>query len=240
MLSHAANGTLRSRNIYATQGHSHDCILRSGTNYFFAKDHLGSIKAVINIDSGTAEQIIHYDEFGRVLSDSNPGFQPFGFAGGHYDHQTGLVRFGARDYDAEIGRWLSKDPILFAGGDTNLYGYVLNDPVNLIDPEGTVPLAVWPVWTGVVGGVVGIGSGVYNSSSCSAAGVAIDAVLGGVIGFAGGFLAGVGGAQTVIGKIGAVVGGTIAGGGAALVGLNIPSGDAMLGRSCDKPCGDKK
>ncbi|MBX3032733.1 MAG: RHS repeat-associated core domain-containing protein [Bdellovibrionaceae bacterium] len=42
----------------------------------------------------------------------------------------------ARDYDAETGRWTSKDPILFEGGDANLYGYVLNDPVNLIDPNG--------------------------------------------------------------------------------------------------------
>jgi hypothetical protein len=41
-----------------------------------------------------------YDEFGRVLSNTNPGFQPFGFAGGIYEVDTGLVRFGARDYDA--------------------------------------------------------------------------------------------------------------------------------------------
>ena len=59
-----------------------------------------------------------------------------GFAGGLYDSDTSLVRFGARDYDAEVGRWTSKDPISFAGGDSNLYGYVLNDPVNLVDPWG--------------------------------------------------------------------------------------------------------
>jgi len=39
-------------------------------------------------------------------------------------------------YDAETGRWTSKDPILFNGGDTNLYGYVLADPINHIDPDG--------------------------------------------------------------------------------------------------------
>ena len=47
------------------------------------------------------------------------------------------MRFGRRDYDAQTGRWTAKDPILFEGGDSNLYGYVLADPVNLIDPNGT-------------------------------------------------------------------------------------------------------
>ena len=53
-----------------------------------------------------------------------------------YDGDTGLVRFGARDYDPGVGRFTTKDPIGFAGGDPNLYAYVLNDPINLIDPTG--------------------------------------------------------------------------------------------------------
>jgi RHS repeat-associated protein len=72
-----------------------------------------------------------------VLDDTNPGFQPFGFAGGLYEPATGLVRFGARDYDPLTGRWTNKDPIRFSGGDTNLYGYVTQDPVNFVDPSGT-------------------------------------------------------------------------------------------------------
>ncbi len=73
-----------------------------------------------------------------VTLDTNPGFQAFGFAGGIYDQDTKLVKFGARDYAGSTGRWLSKDPILFNGGDTNLYGYVLNDPVNFVDPSGEI------------------------------------------------------------------------------------------------------
>tara|TARA_B110001454_G_scaffold219057_1_gene249576 strand:+ start:12378 stop:12800 length:423 start_codon:yes stop_codon:yes gene_type:complete len=46
-----------------------------------------------------------------------------------------------RHYDPETGRWTSKDPILFEGGDTNLYGYVLQDPINFIDAEGTGPVS---------------------------------------------------------------------------------------------------
>jgi RHS repeat-associated protein len=77
-----------------------------------------------------------FDSFGQVIQDSNPGFQPFGFAGGLYDSDTKLVRFGARDYEAETGRWTAKDPIGFDGGDSNLFGYVTSDPVNWVDLNG--------------------------------------------------------------------------------------------------------
>ena len=45
---------------------------------------------------------MNHDEFGKVLADSNPNYIPFGFAGGVYDSETKLVRFGVRDYDARI------------------------------------------------------------------------------------------------------------------------------------------
>jgi RHS repeat-associated protein len=59
-----------------------------------------------------------------------------GFAGGLVDTDTQLVRFGFRDYDTYAGRWTARDPIFFGGGQGNLYGYVLNNPVNYTDPEG--------------------------------------------------------------------------------------------------------
>ena len=76
------------------------------------------------------------DEFGNVVYDSNPSFQPFGFAGGLYDPETKLVRFGARDYDASTGRWTKKDPIRFWGGNPNLYSYGMENPLSYIDPTG--------------------------------------------------------------------------------------------------------
>jgi len=59
--------------------------------------------------------------------------------GGFYDSVTKLVHFGARDYDPETGRWMQRDPILFGGGDTNLYAYCGGDPVNCTDPNGLFP-----------------------------------------------------------------------------------------------------
>jgi len=47
---------------------------------------------VIDSQTGSIVQGLGHCEFGEVLSDTNPGFQPFGFAGGHYDHETRLVR----------------------------------------------------------------------------------------------------------------------------------------------------
>lgn len=110
--------------------------MRDGRTYRIVTDQLGSPRALVDTESGAVVQEIDYDEFGRVLRDTNPGFQPFGYAGGIQDRDTGLVRFGARDYDPDAGRWTTKDPIGFAGGDANLYGYVLADPINLTDPSG--------------------------------------------------------------------------------------------------------
>lgn len=81
-----------------------------------------------------------YNEFGQA-SGTGLNFIPFGFAGGIYDQETGLLRFGARDYDPSIGRWLSKDPSLFRGG-FNLYAYSHNDPINYIDPDGKNPMLI--------------------------------------------------------------------------------------------------
>jgi RHS repeat-associated protein len=132
-----ATGAVVSRFVYATRPNSPDYMVRGSVVYRFVTDHLGSPRLVINTADGTVAQRMDYDEFGRVTSDTNPGFQPFGFAGGLQDQDTGLVRFGARDYDPHSGRFVSKDPIGFSGGDANLYAYVLNDPINLIDPMGT-------------------------------------------------------------------------------------------------------
>jgi RHS repeat-associated protein len=143
---------VRTRFVYGARPQVPEYMERAGRRYRFVTDALGSVRKVVDTTSGEVVQEREYDPYGRVLSDSRPGFQPFGFAGGMTDRETGLVRFGARDYDPETGRWTSKDPAGFSGGDTNLYGYVLTDPVNLIDPEG---LWSMPSATDMAQGTVG-------------------------------------------------------------------------------------
>lgn len=129
-------GAIRSRFVYGTRPHVPDFMIMGGTTYRIVTDHLGSVRLVVNVATGTVAQRIDYDVWGVVVADTAPGFQPFGYAGGLYDPDTGLVRFGARDYDAAVGRWTSKDPIGFVGGDTNVYRYAAGDPVNLTDVAG--------------------------------------------------------------------------------------------------------
>jgi RHS repeat-associated protein len=131
-----AAGNVVSRFVYGMQVNTPSYMVKAGQTYFIVSDHLGSPRLAVNVSNGQIAQRMDYDEFGNVLTDTNPGFQPFGFAGGIYDLDTKLVRFGARDYDPFTGRWTSKDPLLFRGGSANLYAYTANDPVNSIDPSG--------------------------------------------------------------------------------------------------------
>jgi RHS repeat-associated protein len=185
------SGNVVSRFVYGTRVNVPEYLVQNGTTYRILTDHLGSPRLVVDASDGTVVQRMDYDEFGRVVLDTNPGFQPFGFAGGLYDPDTGLVRFGARDYDPQTGRWTAKDPIRFTGRNPNLYGYVLNDPVNFIDTSGLLgPLASGAI-VGGVGAVIGAGVG-FATGGVEGAGAGF--LTGGLTGFAAGsgaaFLAG--------------------------------------------------
>ena len=130
-------GTVVSRFVYAG-GAAPAYMVKAGQTYRLVTDHVGSVRLVVDVATGAVAQRIDYDAFGNVTADTNPDFQPFGFAGGLHDPDTGLVRFGARDYDPASGRWTAKDPVGFRGGDTNLYRYALNDPVNRVDRDGRI------------------------------------------------------------------------------------------------------
>ncbi len=150
-------GAVVSRFVYGSRANTPDYMIRGGITYRIISDHLGSPRFVVNTADGTIAEAITYDPFGAILTDTAPGFQPFAFAGGLYDSDTALIRFGARDYDPLTSRWTTKDPLSFGAGDANLYGYALSDPIDFTDPNGK--------WAGVdelVGGAIG---GVLNTGA---------------------------------------------------------------------------
>ncbi len=167
------SGNVIARFVYAHKANVPAYMIKiepaSGTErtYRILSDHLGSPRLVMDMETGEIAQRMDYDEWGKVVLDTNPGFQPFGFAGGLYDSHTGLVRFGARDYDPETGRWTSKDPILFGGGDSNLYGYVLNNPLSWVDPTGldvTITINRTGSTANSVSGTINVTSTVTNAT----------------------------------------------------------------------------
>jgi len=154
-----AQGAVVSRFVYGTKAFVPDYMIKGSISYRIISDHLGSVRLVVNTSDGSVAQRVDYNAYGLVISDSNPGFQPFGFAGGIYDGDTKLVRFGARDYDAGLGRFIQSDPIGLAGG-LNTYVYVASDPINFIDPLG--------LWSVSFDAYAGAGGGVtfgYNEST---------------------------------------------------------------------------
>jgi len=139
------SNNLKQRFIYA-DGRMPVVVETNGTTYYLSYDQVGSLRLVSDA-SGNVVKRVDYDSFGYMVSDTNPSFSmPFGFAGGLYDGDTGIIRFGARDYDPDTGRWTAKDPILFNGGDTDLYGYCVNDPVNFVDQDGYLAF----FWHGII------------------------------------------------------------------------------------------
>lgn len=99
-------------------------------------DHLGTVRDLVN-NSGPVVNHFVYDSFGQVISESNPAVDTrYLFTGREFDQETGLYYYRARYYDQSTGRFISEDPIGFNGGDSNLYGYVSNNPITLIDPYG--------------------------------------------------------------------------------------------------------
>ncbi len=135
------NDTLLYRFQYAG-GRMPVSVETDGATYYLHYDHLGSLLALTNTDGDVLKRVT-YDSFGNIIKDTKTSFSILGFAGGLYDTDTGLIRFGYRDYDPETGRWTSKDPISFDGGDANLYAYCGGDPVNWVDVEGlVVPFAI--------------------------------------------------------------------------------------------------
>jgi len=117
-------------------------VAKGNSVYYYHADGVGSVVAMTNNTEATVEGYT-YETFGKFQRFGNAVMNTYGFTGREYDAETGLYYYRARYYDPETGRFISKDPIGFAGGDANQYNYVQGDPVNWGDPWG---LAVGDWW----------------------------------------------------------------------------------------------
>ena len=142
-------------------------------------DHLGSVRDLVN-NAGQVVNHLKYDSYGNVLSQSNAAVATrYGFTGREFDIETGLMYFRARYYDPATGRFVSEDPAAFAGGNTNLYGYVSGSPANYVDPSGNfaqIPIALGSAAVGYVGGFYG--NLAAQAVQLYRAGTSVDNILG--------------------------------------------------------------
>ncbi len=173
----------------------------NGKRYYLHYDQIGSLRYITDRNVNIVKSI-SYDSFGNITSQTNGNLDiVFGFAGGLHDRDTNLVHFGFREYDPFTGNKTAKDPILFAGEDTNLYGYVLGDPVGLVDPEGKLAVIEGLIGGLIGGAVVGIVDAILNAN-CWEERINIflfDVSTGAISGF---FATGGGVLATIFGEVG--------------------------------------
>ena len=125
----------------------------AGVNLFLHADGLGSITKITN-GTQTVVGSTTYNSFGTATRTGVASI--YGYTGREIDSETGLLYFRARYLNPETGRFLSRDPIGFAGGDVVLNNYVGGNPVNFTDPAGTDKISSALGTAGYVASAVGI------------------------------------------------------------------------------------
>jgi RHS repeat-associated protein len=102
--------------------------------YYYTRDHLGSIRELTDA-TGAVRAEYDYDPWGRRTKLSGDLDADFGFTG-DFEHASGLKLTWFREYNPDLGRWLTRDPLGIRGGGVNLYAYVDDSPVDWRDPLG--------------------------------------------------------------------------------------------------------
>ncbi len=105
--------------------------------HYYFYDGNGNVGQLINADTSAITAHYEYDPYGNLITatGSYAAENPFRFSTKYHDDETGLVYYGYRYYVPELGRWLNRDPIGERGG-INVYGFVLNDSINMLDAYG--------------------------------------------------------------------------------------------------------
>jgi RHS repeat-associated protein len=208
------SGTISATYVYGTGLDEVLAMAGGGSTYYYHIDGLGSVKEITDSTGSTVEKYQHEvygqpyitDTLDNPLSESAIG-NSYMFAGRRLDRDIGLYYNRARYYDANIGRFINEDPIGFASGDVNLYGYVFNNPIIFTDPDGkALPLLLAGIV--VTGGLVGGGIEAFTTWRSGGSWTDVGASYGK------GFISGAVGTGTTMG-VTALTGGNIVLGGTA-------------------------
>ncbi len=127
-------GNVLARYTHGPDGEVGLAELRSSIVSYYEEDGLNSITSLSN-PSGSLANTYIYDSYGNLTASTGTLINPFQYAGHEFDPETGLRYYRARYYNPVTGRFISEDPISFAGG-TNFYGYAGNNSPNFEDPLG--------------------------------------------------------------------------------------------------------
>jgi len=104
--------------------------------FWYVTDNIGSVRAVTD-NYGAIVDAIAYDGYGNITTQTDADYRGrYTWSGREIEVEIGLQFNRARFYDPKMGRWISKDPMGFDAGDSNLYRYLNNSPTNGIDPSG--------------------------------------------------------------------------------------------------------
>jgi RHS repeat-associated protein len=118
-------------------------VIESSSSHAYLYEENGNVGQMVDVSDGSIDARYRYDPFGNDLLVTGPlaAGNPFRFSTKYFDVESGLYYYGRRYYSPDLGRWTSRDPIEEEGG-LNLYGFVKNDPIGLIDPLGQDFIAV--------------------------------------------------------------------------------------------------
>ena len=109
--------------------------------HYHITDHQGNVRLVVN-GNGIVEEANHYYPFGS-LAYSSSNVQPYKYNGKEWDDKTKWYDYGARHYDAALGRFTTMDPLGEVNYGQSSFAYCGNNPINWIDPTGMLASPIY-------------------------------------------------------------------------------------------------
>jgi len=177
-------GTVTGHYVYGVTRLSRD----DGTNFlYYQVDGLGSARQLTDDTEAVAKTYL-FEAFGSLVAQSGTAENPYQFAGSsgyRNDGDAGLMHVGARYYDPQVGRFTTADPVLgniYLPQTLNRYVYVINNPVNSVDPTGRIVVTI--ILGALIIGGFAVAGAIIGGISGGRTGAIGGAISGGLVGIA--------------------------------------------------------